>query len=49
LKLHETTKEKLGDSKEILGKNKKSLGKKRKSLEAPAISIPRGRRLTKDV
>jgi hypothetical protein len=51
LKLHETTKEKLGDSKEKFGGSKKILGKKKKKLGGvPAISIPRrprGRRLAK--
>jgi hypothetical protein len=32
LKVHETTKEKLGDSKEIFGGSKKILGKKKKKL-----------------
>jgi hypothetical protein len=32
LKLHETTKEKLGDSKEIFGDSKRILGKKKKKF-----------------
>jgi hypothetical protein len=52
LKLHETTKEKLGNSKEKFGYSKKILGKKKKRFGGvPAISTgrrPRGRPLARD-